>query len=195
MAMEGSPPLTRGIHSYMAGICYRVRFTPAHAGNTNHPAQWFTRLWVHPRSRGEYVIPARLAIRMIGSPPLTRGIHQEEKKDENGQRFTPAHAGNTHSKGILPVHYKVHPRSRGEYRLSQKNTLQSLGSPPLTRGIQVELYSLSGIGRFTPAHAGNTEPVPLMRWLCWVHPRSRGEYTKRTLIFPHFFKSPSSHFI
>ena len=28
-----------------------------------------------------------------------------------------------------------------------------------------------------------------------VHPRSRGEYTKRTLIFPHFFKSPSSHFI
>ena len=154
--MEGSPPLTRGIHSYMAGICYRVRFTPAHAGNTNHPAQWFTRLWVHPRSRGEYVIPARLAIRMIGSPPLTRGIPATITVIITVTRFTPAHAGNTPSLCLGLDGKKVHPRSRGEYRLSQKNTLQSLGSPPLTRGIQVELYSLSGIGRFTPAHAGNT---------------------------------------
>ena len=91
-----------------------------------------------------------------GSPPLTRGILIVRASYPYTIRFTPAHAGNTPSLCLGLDGKKVHPRSRGEYRLSQKNTLQSLGSPPLTRGIQVELYSLSGIGRFTPAHAGNT---------------------------------------
>ena len=174
--MEGSPPLTRGIHSYMAGICYRVRFTPAHAGNTLHSSIHSVPSWVHPRSRGEYVIPARLAIRMIGSPPLTRGILIVRASYPYTIRFTPAHAGNTRSLCLGLDGKKVHPRSRGEYSLSQKNTLQSLGSPPLTRGIQVELYSLSGIGRFTPAHAGNTEGDFSKFADERVHPRSRGEY-------------------
>ena len=96
VAMEGSPPLTRGIHSYMAGICYRVRFTPAHAGNTCVHNRTIGRRWVHPRSRREYTRSLTRADLAEGSPPLTRGILSGNVRLTTSLRFTPAHAGNTH---------------------------------------------------------------------------------------------------
>ena len=139
--MEGSPPLTRGIHSYMAGICYRVRFTPAHAGNTCVHNRTIGRRWVHPRSRREYTRSLTRADLAEGSPPLTRGILYVGTAPKNSTGFTPAHAGNTvcrsgHGNAIV-----VHPRSRGEY---------------LSAAVQP-----FGIVWFTPAHAGNTLKEPL----------------------------------
>ena len=111
----GSPPLTRGILCILPFILCPAGFTPAHAGNTNSCMYDDCSNKVHPRSRGEYVIPARLAIRMIGSPPLTRGILIVRASYPYTIRFTPAHAGNTGSGNLnLPLS-KVHPRSRGEY--------------------------------------------------------------------------------
>ena len=92
-------------------------------------------------------------------------------------RFTPAHAGNTPDCRGRHLRIEVHPRSRGEYRISVAACFQSSGSPPLTRGIRSFSNPLFQVARFTPAHAGNTS-VQLSKLICnQVHPRSRGEYS------------------
>ena len=50
----GSPPLTRGIQDLFLQLGSRIRFTPAHAGNTMMRQRMHLQIWVHPRSRGEY---------------------------------------------------------------------------------------------------------------------------------------------
>ena len=69
------------------------------------------------------------------------------------------------------------------------------GSPPLTRGILMQTGFGIQQARFTPAHAGNTRGPADVEGLPQVHPRSRGEYTKKSLILSHFFQHPFSHFI
>ena len=130
-----------------------------------------------------------------GSPPLTRGIPGNIKTLGGATRFTPAHAGNTLPH--LPDRRlsQVHPRSRGEYpaRYPPGDILK--GSPPLTRGIRRYDHKRKHFQRFTPAHAGNTRVTEQRARPCGVHPRSRGEYTKKSLILSHFFQHPFSHFI
>ena len=133
-----------------------------------------------------------------GSPPLTRGILCRQAVCPFHPGFTPAHAGNTVflllanvfppgspplTRGILRctrfrlLLIRVHPRSRGEYRLSRSACNRFLGSPPLTRGIHKSLCSFIQLSGFTPAHAGNTSLTLWFCTHCWVHPRSRGEYS------------------
>ena len=97
----GSPPLTRGIQQLLYNRNKHPRFTPAHAGNTQEPIYKEERIWVHPRSRGEYGVT--LATNLIGggSPPLTRGIHIPVIVKALQYRFTPAHAGNTLKKALF----------------------------------------------------------------------------------------------
>lgn len=71
----------------------------------------------------------------IGSPPLTRGIHTLSLTLDLYTGFTPAHAGNTIDYDIKALIEEVHPRSRGEYRLTCQISWVYRGSPPLTRGI------------------------------------------------------------
>ena len=94
-------------------------------------------------------------------------------------RFTPAHAGNTPDCRGRHLRIEVHPRSRGEYRISVAACFQSSGSPPLTRGIRSFSNPLFQVARFTPAHAGNTQMYLVFQFLTQVHPRSRGEYFHR----------------
>ena len=90
--------------------------------------------------------------------------------------FTPAHAGNTWRDTENSSKRKVHPRSRGEYKLQIMEEHLTEGSPPLTRGIRIMRLTTGAGKRFTPAHAGNTR-TSLINWTVrWVHPRSRGEY-------------------
>ena len=112
----GSPPLTRGIQQLLYNRNKHPRFTPAHAGNTQEPIYKEERIWVHPRSRGEYGVT--LATNLIGggSPPLTRGIHIPVIVKALQYRFTPAHAGNTGAEIDGTANTRVHPRSRGEYQ-------------------------------------------------------------------------------
>ena len=72
---------------------------------------------------------------MMGSSPLTRGIHPDAILCTNVQRFIPAHAGNTAASSLLLAATKVHPRSRGEYEVYTVLHEQRRGSSPLTRGI------------------------------------------------------------
>ena len=93
--LRGSPPHTRGILFRLSINAPLLRFTPAYAGNTEfNPADWD---WseVHPRIRGEYSARALWAIRRMGSPPHTRGIHRYLHPMPASKGFTPAYAGNT----------------------------------------------------------------------------------------------------
>ena len=69
----GSPPLTRGpqLGSWIAmggrGI------TPAHAGTTSMRFLRCSRMWDHPRSRGDHDVIGIYHKANSGSPPLTRG--------------------------------------------------------------------------------------------------------------------------
>ena len=73
---------------------------------------------------------------MMGSSPLTRGIHPDAILCTNVQRFIPAHAGNTAASSLLLAATKVHPRSRGEYVDISSPLGLPIGSSPLTRGIR-----------------------------------------------------------
>ena len=57
---KGSPPLTRGIRTPRCACPPPVRFTPAHAGNTDRHNILWTGSEVHPRSRGEYSLHLRV---------------------------------------------------------------------------------------------------------------------------------------
>ena len=112
--------------------------------------------WVHPRSRGEYLRAEKYMHWWTGSSPLTRGIHRRTHKAIKKVWFIPAHAGNTRLSGKWAHRAEVHPRSRGEYTVFVVGCASFGGSSPLTRGIQVIDALDSDIGRFIPAHAGNT---------------------------------------
>ena len=112
--------------------------------------------WVHPRSRGEYLRAEKYMHWWTGSSPLTRGIHRRTHKAIKKVWFIPAHAGNTEREFIPDQRGQVHPRSRGEYTVFVVGCASFGGSSPLTRGIQVIDALDSDIGRFIPAHAGNT---------------------------------------
>ena len=191
----GSSPLTRGIPEVCGADCTRCRFIPAHAGNTKFDGCMPPFPKVHPRSRGEYRGVFFIPFFNTGSSPLTRGILFEKVGAIGVQRFIPAHAGNTPLFPLLTNLNQVHPRSRGEYPIEHLSQKRSLGSSPLTRGIHAAEEQRADQVRFIPAHAGNTFPVDLLVKMVKVHPRSRGEYTKKSLILSHFFQHPFSHFI
>ena len=52
--LAGSPPLTRGIHSYLFAYDTDTRITPAYAGNTSCCCSADISAGDHPRLRGEY---------------------------------------------------------------------------------------------------------------------------------------------
>ena len=111
----GSSPLTRGTLVMWQSIPGRLRFIPAHAGNTPHGLPPRCPRPVHPRSRGEHIPGSALPWHNAGSSPLTRGTHTRKRSTLAQRRFIPAHAGNTPSKRLASCHSPVHPRSRGEH--------------------------------------------------------------------------------
>ena len=176
---SGSPPHTRGIHIRLTPRENNTWFTPAYAGNTSASRSSSDVSEVHPRIRGEYLPVQEPDDPLQGSPPHTRGIRFAPVPRVSGRRFTPAYAGNTSTLTRIPRKTQVHPRIRGEYSTSRILLMSSAGSPPHTRGIQLLNVMHNPLLWFTPAYAGNTPPRGGASWLCWVHPRIRGEYVRR----------------
>ena len=154
----------------------RSRFIPAHAGNTAS-RRTRSRMWpVHPRSRGEHERGVLASKCCNGSSPLTRGTRPKGGSDNDKQRFIPAHAGNTSTRTFSAAMSSVHPRSRGEHNRLSFNCGTLSGSSPLTRGTRVNRGTRLNLGRFIPAHAGNTFGSSASSAASSVHPRSRGEH-------------------
>ena len=178
MRLQGSPPLTRGQLPHGCGHCLDRGITPAHAGTT------FSRLHSelvnqdHPRSRGDNVKTRDDPSENPGSPPLTRGQQRIRHSEAVCEGITPAHAGTT----INPVGFFLrlgdHPRSRGDNRTYTTITKSSWGSPPLTRGQPIQVYTIAVSRGITPAHAGTTCPPMSACRRSRDHPRSRGDNVK-----------------
>ena len=83
-----------------------VRFTPARAGKSQYRDSPGDTKTVHPRSRGEILVPSLSLIPLLGSPPLARG-----------------NLGFNRRFNWMEV---VHPRSRGE--ILSRNEFNELGT-------------------------------------------------------------------
>ena len=71
----GSPPPTRGTLLFFAFFIPPARITPAYAGNTFYNCFANSKLWDHPRLRGEHSKIYCNRWINVGSPPPTRGTH------------------------------------------------------------------------------------------------------------------------
>ena len=111
-----------------------------------------------------------------GSSPLARGTRIEMDQVDLDDRFIPARAGNTWPSPAAVQIHPVHPRSRGEHRLTTRPDPPGYGSSPLARGTRGGEAGGGGGVRFIPARAGNTHPFQQIQEDRPVHPRSRGEH-------------------
>ncbi len=76
---SGSPPLARGIPRVRIYTKFAPGITPACAGNTFFSVVSVTTCKDHPRLRGEYQKPPPSIQSYVGSPPLARGIHFNDR--------------------------------------------------------------------------------------------------------------------
>ncbi len=134
----------------------QARLIPAHAGNTRTGNATSCTTTVHPRARGEHVRHCRIGQLHLGSSPRTRGTLLTPQAHAHGDRFIPAHAGNTPPLPRAGSSPPVHPRARGEHPALPSNRRPRRSSSPRTRGTRV------GPRR--------------MRRRQGVHPRARGEH-------------------
>ena len=152
------------------------RIIPALAGNTLCGRMSPKPMPDHPRSRGEYSILGLAEETMDGSSPLSRGILYRRTAVYYTGRIIPALAGNTLITPAQLAEARDHPRSRGEYPMSQLPGGCSAGSSPLSRGIPNSSLTMIGCQGIIPALAGNTGSAIFRPSSPWDHPRSRGEY-------------------
>ena len=138
---------------------FESRFIPAHAGNTQtRPLPSLYRA-VHPRACGEHGQSQEANMPTFGSSPRMRGTRADQLRQPATRRFIPAHAGNTAGVVTTVRSTRVHPRAWGEHctRAAEANPLS--GSSPRMRGTPKLIERLHVVGRFIPAHAGNTDQL------------------------------------
>ena len=128
--------------------------------------------------------------RMVGSPPLARGLRDDDNARVRVIGITPARAGFTLFKAMDATGKMDHPRSRGVYPCGRRSIQCWPGSPPLARGLPVLGPEERRFARITPARAGFTISLPLSAWVRWDHPRSRGVYDFHTPDPPSRVGSP-----
>jgi len=175
----GSSPQARG--TVRAGNMADIpgRFIPAGAGNGQALAADSLHAAVHPRRRGERYIRDGFPYQKIGSSPQARGTGTGRTSGGDSTRFIPAGAGNGARRATVPLDRPVHPRRRGERRLKPSSSSQNRGSSPQARGTgQVHVGQLR-LDRFIPAGAGNGAARRETDRRHAVHPRRRGERSRR----------------
>ena len=133
---SGSSPRMRGTQVHPVLAFFKIRFIPAHAGNTQR------------------VGTARH--RPPGSSPRMRGTLRWSFRKRKPCRFIPAHAGNTVSRQARRSSAPVHPRACGEHSVVVSPRRVRYGSSPRMRGTLPPSQVAPALRRFIPAHAGNT---------------------------------------
>ena len=134
---EGSPPPTRGTQQLSVYTDTAYRITPAYAGNTTTSCLQYSLNRDHPRLRGEHQFERVEVLKVVGSPPPTRGTRVTVILKKRTLRITPAYAGNTGKKYFTCFPSQDHPRLRGEHSHEHNQYFLTSGSPPPTRGTPV----------------------------------------------------------
>ncbi len=119
----GSAPRMRGTRRRRAHHPRRLRFSPAHAGNTRVASASASRSKVQPRACGEHSMPRDADVRGDGSAPRMRGTRKRRDRLAPRQRFSPAHAGNTRARIRSRRPRAVQPRACGEHCRSSSQRL------------------------------------------------------------------------
>ena len=104
-----------------------------------------------------------------------RGTAAIPRGKEPRRRFIPAHAGNSMAQWGRQTASAVHPRACGEQRDLMTHADGWNGSSPRMRGTGAWNRSHGAMGRFIPAHAGNSIGKPTRGGTTTVHPRACGE--------------------
>ena len=153
---NGSSPLARGLPLDGGDGAVVRRIIPARAGFTAQRPHRVVGDPDHPRSRGVYDFLHGLLTCLSGSSPLARGLQKSHDQGAAPGRIIPARAGFTETPTVVVEKDGDHPRSRGVYGVDLGIGDLLLGSSPLARGLLVEHYWYSEIGRIIPARAGFT---------------------------------------
>ena len=111
-----------------------------------------------------------------GLSPLARGTRRDYSKEDAGDRFIPAGAGNTGSVCGSIAGGAVYPRWRGEHPPLAPSNSGTVGLSPLARGTHVANRLIIIYFRFIPAGAGNTIEIVFGIYSEAVYPRWRGEH-------------------
>ena len=129
----------------------------------------------HPRRCGENAHVRRQCGIITGSPPQVRGKHALAAGCRLRYGITPAGAGKTFLRSILPPLWADHPRRCGENRPTFAAPLSSSGSPPQVRGKHRTAVANNNQIGITPAGAGKTFILDEGAAIAQDHPRRCGE--------------------
>ena len=105
----------RGTQNQKKKDRFRIRITPAHAGNTPCGIEPPLQHQDHPRPCGEHSSLVGNANFSLGSPPPMRGTRYFFQIHKLSARITPAHAGNTILEWQGKPLVQDHPRPCGEH--------------------------------------------------------------------------------
>ena len=133
---RGSSPLARGLRASNPLESGLRRIIPARAGFTATASTSPPPPRDHPRSRGVYACPIMVAMRLLGSSPLARGLPSSLVDGWALTRIIPARAGFTWTRTATRTRPADHPRSRGVYALQCAAYARAEGSSPLARGLR-----------------------------------------------------------
>ena len=181
----------------------RGRIIPARAGFTLDLVGTIDLSGDHPRSRGVYRRSPASGHARSGSSPLARGLRTIPSAGARRVGIIPARAGFTAILMLDARRVTDHPRSRGVYFVSGRNSRHQVriiparagfthpeeilgredcGSSPLARGLQNPGPGWTSAPRIIPARAGFTCTSTCGKCRSRDHPRSRGVYDEVMLI-------------
>ena len=142
---------------YFDFVVFEIEGSPPHVREILH--QMLQPLFFqqdHPRMCGKYLLKVFLWLKNVGSPPHVREILFIWYIKCHISRITPACAGNTNSRCVIPAWFGDHPRMCGKYFCLSTFQKLKVGSPPHVREIPTRFTKTLGMDRITPACAGNT---------------------------------------
>ena len=174
----GSPPHTRDKFEVEVIAEIADRITPAYAGQITSRVQGGGSNRDHPRIRGTNLTSAHSLSPVPGSPPHTRDKFFRLSEGREGERITPAYAGQILKFSIRMMESQDHPRIRGTNFSNSSTLLYPLGSPPHTRDKCQARRLKARSPRITPAYAGQITCEDVEARYREDHPRIRG--TNRT---------------
>ena len=129
----------------------------------------------HPRACGEKVPPDCCTLESPGSPPRMRGKGLRVGTCAPKSGITPAHAGKRANQRFLDCLAWDHPRACGEKLDVHVLSVGKMGSPPRMRGKGIHGNDRKSRIGITPAHAGKSDCLSVLKERLRDHPRACGE--------------------